>query len=258
MCRLEPIVSMMVGFCGWAGRPVWIYTYGAACQLGWMAREFETRFVSVGIRFIERLADMSERREKVGEVAAAAKHRVESKLGQIWWAILLRGVLALGLAVCAFVWPEKTLSIFVKLLGAYFLIDGAIGAVSAYRSGDKAAPLLQAVVSLAIGLVLLLWTDVSGKLFLILVGIWLVLQGISLLLAAFRMESADEERGLAMIIGAVMAAIGAVFIFWTNTGVVVISWLIGLGALVIGCLLIYLATRVKKIRSRINQIGKRD
>jgi uncharacterized membrane protein HdeD (DUF308 family) len=200
---------------------------------------------------------MPEKHERVAEVAAAAKHRVDAKLGEIWWAILVRGLLTLALAVCAFVWPEKTLGIFVKLFGAYFLIDGVIGAVSAYRSGDKASPLMQAIVSLALGLVLLLWTGISGKLLLILVGIWLVLQGISLLLAAFRMDSADEQRGLVMGIGGAMVVIGVVFIFWTKTGVVAISWLIGVGAAVIGALLVFLATRVKRIRAKIESIGDR-
>jgi uncharacterized membrane protein HdeD (DUF308 family) len=198
---------------------------------------------------------MAEKHERVAKAAAVAKQRVDAKLGEIWWAILLRGLLALALAVCAFAWPEKTLGIFVKLLGAYFLIDGVIGAINAYRSADKASPLMQAIVSLALGLVLLFWTGISGKLFLILVGIWLVLQGISLLLAAFRMDSADEQRGLAMVIGGVMAVIGLVFIFWTDTGVVAISWLIGIGAAVISALLIYLATRVKRLKDRIEDIG---
>ena len=85
---------------------------------------------------------MSKKHERVAEVAAVAKQRVDAKLGDIWWAILLRGLLALGLAISAFVWPEKTLGIFVKLLGGYFLIDGVIGAVSAYRSGDKTSPIM--------------------------------------------------------------------------------------------------------------------
>lgn len=198
---------------------------------------------------------MSDRQERAREVASAAKQRVSSKLGDIWWAILLRGLLALGLAICSFVWPDKTVNIFVKILGAYFLIDGVIGAISAHRSGDKVSPLMQAIVSLAIGLVLLLWSGISAKLFLILVGIWLALQGIGLLLAAFRMDPADEERGLTMAIGAIVALIGAVFVFWPNTGVVAISWLIGLGSLAIGGLLIYLATRVKRARRRIDAIG---
>lgn len=198
---------------------------------------------------------MSDRRERVAEAAAEAKHRVDAKLGSIWWAIMLRGILAIGLAVCAFAWPEKTLGIFVKLLGAYFLIDGVIGAVGAYRSRDKASPLLQAVVSLAIGLVLLLWTAISGKVFLILVGLWLVLQGVGLFLAAFQMDKTESERTLTMTIGGVMAAVGLVFVFWTDTGVVAISWLIAIGALVIGGLLIYLATRVKQLQARIENIG---
>jgi uncharacterized membrane protein HdeD (DUF308 family) len=197
---------------------------------------------------------MSEARERA---AVAAKQRVGTKLGHVWWAILLRGLLALGLAVCAFVWPEKTLGIFVKLLGVYFLIDGIIGAIGAYRHGDRASSLMQTTVSLAIGLVLLFWTGISAKLFLILVGIWLTLQGISLLLAAFRMASAQEERGLTMAIGTVMVLIGVVFIFWTDTGVVTISWLIGLGALVIGGLLVYLATCVKRLQTMIENLGSR-
>jgi uncharacterized membrane protein HdeD (DUF308 family) len=199
---------------------------------------------------------MSVREERVAKVASAAKQRVDAKLGDIWWAILLRGMLALGLAICAFVWPEKTLGIFVKLLGVYFLMDGAIGAVGAYRSGDKASPLTQAIVSLAIGLVLLLWTGISAKLFLILVGVWLALQGISLFLAAMRTDPSEGARGLTMAIGGVMALIGIVFVFWTDTGVVAISWLVSLGALVIGGLLVYLATRVRRLRTRIDSIGQ--
>ncbi len=198
---------------------------------------------------------MPERRDRATEAAVAAKQRVDAKLGDIWWAILLRGLLAFGLAVCAFAWPERTLGIFVKLLGAYFLIDGVIGAIGAYRSGDRASPLMQTIVSLAIGLVLLFWTGISAKLFLVLVGVWLALQGGSLFLAAFRMAPAEEGRGLMMAIGAVMVLIGAVFVFWTDTGVVAISWLIGIGALVIGALLVYLATRVKRLQGRIETIG---
>ncbi|MCC9604287.1 DUF308 domain-containing protein [Blastopirellula sp. JC732] len=198
---------------------------------------------------------MSDKKEKVAAAAAAAKERVGAKLGAIWWAILLRGILAVALAVCAFVWPGKTIGIFVMLLGAYFLIDGVIGLISAYRSGEKTSPIIQAIVSLAIGFILLLWTGVSGKLFLILVGIWLVLQGISLFYAAFRMDSSEDQRGLVMVIGGVMALIGLVFVFWTDAGVVAISWLIGLGAAIIGILLIYLATRVKRLQARVDDLG---
>lgn len=194
---------------------------------------------------------MSDELDRSSADAAAAKARVGAKLGEIWWAILLRGVLALGLAICAFIWPEKTVDIFVKLLGVYFLIEGVICAISAYRGGDKASPLLQAIISLAIGLILLLWSGVSAKLFLILVGVWLALQGIGLFLAAKNLDSAEGERNATMAIGVILALIGIVFVFWPETGVVAISWLIGIGALIIGCSLVYLATRVKRLQRHI-------
>ena len=72
---------------------------------------------------------MSEKSDRAAQVATVAKQRVDAKLGDIWWAIMLRGLLALGLAVCAFVWPDKTLGIFVSFWAPTFLIDGVIGAV---------------------------------------------------------------------------------------------------------------------------------
>ncbi len=114
---------------------------------------------------------------------------------------------------------------------------------------------MQAIVSLSLGLVLILWTGVSGKLFLILVGVWLVLQGLGLLLSGFKMTKEDPERGLAIGIAAAMAAIGLVFIFWPDTGIVSISWLIGLGAAIIGCLLLYLAIRVRRLKTSLQNVG---
>jgi uncharacterized membrane protein HdeD (DUF308 family) len=198
---------------------------------------------------------MPSKDEKLRQVASSAKQRVDSKLGKIWWSFMLRGLLALALSACALFWPQKTMGLMIKLLGAYFIIDGLAGAVSAFRAESKGVNLMQVVVSLAIGLVLLFWTGVSAKLFLIVVGIWALLQGVGMYLSSRGLESEDEQRGLMGIIGAVMAVIGLVLIFWPNTGVVTISWLIALGSLIIGGLLIYLATRLKRVKKRINDIG---
>lgn len=198
---------------------------------------------------------MPSKDEKLHQVASSAKHRVDSKLGEIWWSFMLRGLLALALSACALFWPQKTMGLMIKLLGAYFIIDGLAGAVSAFRAESKGVNLMQVVVSLAIGLVLLFWTGVSAKLFLIVVGIWALLQGVGMYLSSRRLESEEEQRGLMGIIGAVMAVIGLILIFWPNTGVVTISWLIALGSLIIGGLLIYLATRLKRVKKRIDDIG---
>ncbi|MCR9294724.1 MAG: DUF308 domain-containing protein [bacterium] len=197
----------------------------------------------------------SEGHPRAAKMVKQAKKQVESKLGKIWWAILLRGILAIALAACAFIWPDKTISILVKLLGAYFLIDGIVGAIAAYRGKGGITQLTPAVVSLALGLVLLLWTGVSAKLFLILVGVWLIVQGVGLFIDAWKTRSGAPERGLTMWIAVAVVIIGLVFVFWTDTGLVSISWLIGLGAAILGCLLIFLATRIRTLRQHVQNLG---
>ncbi len=192
------------------------------------------------------------------ELAANVQRGVSHRLREVWWAVLLRGILALVLAACAIFWPEKTISILVKVLGIYFLVDGVWGAFTAWRSGDAAVMPLQAVVSLVLGLVLLFWTGISTKIFMVLAGIWALLQGIGVAMSSRQLESDGTDRTLMAAIGAVIALVGIAFIAWPETGVVTVSWLIGIGALVVGLLLVYLATRLKRVRKRVDNIGNAE
>jgi uncharacterized membrane protein HdeD (DUF308 family) len=167
---------------------------------------------------------------------------------------LIRGVIAVILGICAFVWPQKTIDILVKLLGVYFLVDGLTGAIGSYRSGDRAMQLGPAIASLALGLALLFWSGVSAKVFLVMTGIWLLIQGAGLFLSGREIKSETGERSIVGLVGGLMALVGLVFIFWPNTGIVAVSWLLGVGALLVGAGLIYLATRLKRLRHRLAEL----
>jgi uncharacterized membrane protein HdeD (DUF308 family) len=190
------------------------------------------------------------------ELAGNIQRGVSNRLRDIWWAIMLRGILALALAACALFWPEKTMNILVKLLGVYFLIDGLWGAFTAWRSGDATATPLQAVVSLVLGLTLIFWSGISMRVFMIIAGIWALLQGVGVVMSSRKLEADDADRALMAVVGVVIALVGVAFIVWPKTGIVTVSWLIGLGAGVVGLLLVYLATRLKRVRNRIDSMGK--
>ena len=57
---------------------------------------------------------MPEEREKLHQVVAGAKYRVSDKLEDSWWWFMMRGVLALSLALLALFWPQTTVGILVK------------------------------------------------------------------------------------------------------------------------------------------------
>ena len=199
---------------------------------------------------------MSTKKEKLRHAAEHAKDSISDRLRHIWWSFLIRGLLAIALAICAIVWPERTIVLLTRLLGIYFLIDGLTGAIAAMRSGGKTQTILPAVASFAAGLVLIFWTAISDKVFLIIVGIWAAIQGAGLLYSSWQMDRGDENRWLVAVAGIVIALVGVVFIAWPESGVVAISWLIAIGALIVGALLIFLATRLKGFKKRVDSIGK--
>lgn len=57
--------------------------------------------------------------ERLQVAAAGLKSRVSGKMGNVWWAFMLRGLLALGLGVSALIWPKLTLGMFVRLTGCF-------------------------------------------------------------------------------------------------------------------------------------------
>ncbi len=195
---------------------------------------------------------MPEEREKLRQYVTGAKHRVSDKLGDMGRWFMIRGVLALGLAVVALFWPQRTIGILVNLLGAYFLFDGLVGRHQAFRVGGKCGFPAFAIVSLVVGAILLFWTGISVRVFLTLVGTWALFQGAGMLLSNRNNDSDAESRQLFGIVGAVLAVMGLILIVWPSTGVVAISWLIAVVALLLGCLLIFVATRLRHVSKRID------
>ena len=105
-------------------------------------------------------------------------------------------------------------------------------------------------------MILLFSPDVTGRLLLIIVGIWALFQGVTLFWAGRQTDANDPERSLAMTIGGVAAIAGVILVIWPGTGSVAISWVIGIAALVVGALLIFLAQRVRQAAKRVAGLGR--
>jgi len=197
---------------------------------------------------------MNERNEPFGSLAAGMQSRVSAKLGDIWWAFMLRGVFAGVLGIFALIWPTPTFTILTRVIGLYCLADGLPGLVGALRASDRGTYLLQAVVSLVVGGVLLFLPSASARTLLMVFGGWALFTGVSHILAARRANVEDTGRGLTTMGGA-LAVAGVVLLIWPGTGVVAISWIIALAALLFAGLLIFLSLRLKRLKKRIDKLA---
>ncbi len=198
---------------------------------------------------------MNERNEPFGSIAAGIQSRVSGKMGDIWWAIMLRGVFAGVLGICALIWPTLSFTILTRMIGLYLLADGLPGLVGAIRASDRGTYLLQAVVSLATGGVLLFLPSTSARTLLMIFGGWAFFTGVSHFLVARRTNVEETDRGLMTTMCGAVALVGLVLLIWPGTGVVAVSWIIALAALLLAALLIFVALRLKRLKKRVDNLA---
>jgi len=166
----------------------------------------------------------------------------------MWWAYMIRGVLAGILGLCALFWPSATVGLLVTLVGVFCLVEGTSGVAGAIRASERGLGLAQGLIGIAVGLILLFWPGATVRTLLVLFGAWLLFNGISQMLSARKASFESADRNFFMSIGGLIAAIGLILIVWPGTGVVAISWVIAIPAVVLSALLIFLALRLKRIQ----------
>lgn len=199
---------------------------------------------------------MAEESRIIKERLQAVTEGVSSKLGSIWWSFLLRGIFAVALGVFALFRPGLSLSTLAFAAGLYCVADGAAGLVAALRHPELREHLVQALVFLGIGAVLVFWPGATLRTLLALLGAAVLIFGIGQLLTARRLPTDDAERHAIMTIGVIGSVAGIVLVLWPGSGIATISWVIGIAAILIGALLIYLGSRFKRLDGRMRAFNQ--
>lgn len=190
--------------------------------------------------------------EKLKKVAGKARVKALHAVSHLWWWLLLRGIALIALAICALVWPQKTLGIMVKILGAYLIIDGLWSSITYALAKQKDHGLLASATGLVVGAVLLFWTGVSSRVFMTIVGIWALLQGVGLYISIRKEAEVDpESRKWIRYIAIAMAIAGIILIVWPSTGVVTVAWLIAIIAFLLGAAMVFASTKLRSVAQRI-------
>jgi len=192
---------------------------------------------------------------RVRATVASMQTDASDKLGRMWWAFLLRGIFAITLGVFAIFWPHQSLSLLVLAVGIYCVADGIAGLFGALRFPELREYLAQALIVLGIGAVLVFWPGMTLRALLVLLGVAALVVGVGQILGARRLAADDRERTTIMVIGVAAAVVGLVLAFWPGSGIAVISWVIGIAAILIGAILIYLGSRFKRLEARVGSIG---
>ncbi len=174
--------------------------------------------------------------------------QMSDALARNWWAIALRGVLAIIFGIVTFVLPGATMLSLVFVFAAYALLDGIFAITSAIRSAQRherwGLLVVEGVIDLIAAAVAVAWPGLTILTFVLVIAVWALVTGALMTVAAFRLQL-DHGRWWLVLGGLVSILYGVLLIIAPLIGALVLTWWLGAYALVFGVLLLVLAFRLR-------------
>jgi uncharacterized membrane protein HdeD (DUF308 family) len=169
-----------------------------------------------------------------------------------WRMIALRGVAAIAFGVLTLVWPGLTLWALVVLFGAYALVDGIFGLIEVARGAPgtharRGWLIFDGLLGVAAGVITLAWPGITALALLLVIAFWAFFLGAIRLAAAIRFRDEIPHAWIPALSGALSIVFGALLVITPGAGALVITWLIGWFALLLGTVELVAAARVRSL-----------
>jgi uncharacterized membrane protein HdeD (DUF308 family) len=184
-----------------------------------------------------------------GEMGMTQPQVLPSETGH-WWALAIRGGIAIIFGLAALLRPDIALEALILLFGAYALVDGVFAIVGVFGGTRGGTPrwllLIEGIAGILAGLIAFVLPGLTAVVLLYLIAAWAVITGIFEIATAIRLR--QEIRGewaliiggaLSVLFGVILAVIGPV------AGLLSLIWLIGIYAVAFGILMLITAFQVR-------------
>jgi uncharacterized membrane protein HdeD (DUF308 family) len=181
-------------------------------------------------------------------------------LARNWWAIGLRGLVAILFGIVAWVWPGMTLAILVTLFGIYAIVDGILAITAALsRAGRNQWGwlLFEGVLGILAGIIAFVWPGITALVLLYLIAAYALVIGIMEIVAAIELRNQITNEWFLALSGALSILFSILLVVWPESGLLSLIWLIGIYALIYGVSMLSLAYRLYRFHHRAGQTGGR-
>lgn len=178
--------------------------------------------------------------------------RLAASLARNWWALLLRGLLAIAFAVLTWLQPTLSITAMVLVFGAWVLVEGLLGIWAAWvtrGSGSRSwLLLLWGLASVVAGVVTLAVPGITALALLYFIAAWACVTGVLQVLAAVRLRKVINNEWWLVLAGVLSLLLGILLFASPFSGALALAWLIATYAFVLGVLLVLLSLRLRRLR----------
>jgi uncharacterized membrane protein HdeD (DUF308 family) len=181
-----------------------------------------------------------------------------------WGWFLFRGIIALILGLLAIFFPFSALTAFALLFALFAFVDGisllVSGIAGATRHRERWWGLVIAgLVGIAVGVIYIAWPALStisyALVFLVMVAIWAIVNGLGQIEAAIRLRREIEGEWLLAVAGTFSILLGVAILVVTaavpGASLISVGLIIGFWALLAGVALISLGFRLRGHKRRV-------
>jgi uncharacterized membrane protein HdeD (DUF308 family) len=167
------------------------------------------------------------------------KNRINRKWG---WEVL-KGIIAILLAVIVFINPAEALLTFATYLGILALIAGIVLIIMslAKKSENWQIWLVEGIINAAIGFLIVVFPKITASLLIILIGLWITIFGIIQLTTWFRYREVLPSPQLLLVSSILSFLVGILLLFNPFEGAVLATVIIAIYALIYGISRFYMA-----------------
>ena len=170
-----------------------------------------------------------------------------------WWAVALRGVIAVVFGLVALVWPGPTVAALALLFGLYALADGLFAAGAAFRVGRlrrrRWALGLEGLAGIVAGLIAIFMPALVALTLVAFIGAWALFTGVMEIIAAVRLRREIENEWLLGLGGVLSVLFGLFAVASPGTSVLALVWVVGVYAIAFGITLLALGWRLRTLQS---------
>jgi len=170
LLRGSRILSYSIGF---------ISLVAGLVLLFWPNRTFHVVAVIIGILFV------------VSGFGQAAEAITTHRRGTYWGLLLVRGLINLGIGLALIFWSSATITAVIWLVGLDFVITGLLALVVSFMLGKdmgRGKLLIEAIITIAVGVIIMVWPSATKNVLGIVLGIALVLLGLLFLFSGYQLS----------------------------------------------------------------------
>lgn len=170
-----------------------------------------------------------------------------------WWLMMAAGILTVAAGIAVFVFPMESYVALSILIGILMLAVGAAQLIVALTSGNYLAMrgymVVGGIIDVLLGLFLCVYPGVTFALLPVMLGIWMMYHSFMMISFGGDLETFNIGGSTSVVVGGILLLLLSIMVLANpfSAGVATVIVMAGLGLIVLGLLLCWLALKLKNI-----------